>query len=402
MKELLTIAFRNLLRQRRRSALTGSIIVLGVVFALFVTSFFNGMIEMLVRLTVESSIGAVQVHKARHLDSDEPLKLDMAEDEALKQRIARVPGVKAVAPRIAFEGLLNNGSTSSVVLVTAISPSEELAVCPGRSEVIGDTLLTTRSGDGVVLGRELAASLDLTPGRSATFQAPSKPGPSNALDATVSGFLDVKLPMMAKTVAVVPLDFAQSLLRMQGRVTEYAVAVDDLSAVEAVAGALATELGSDYDVQTWKQREPAASSGIARFNVIVAIVVIVLFLLVGSGLVNAMLMSVQERVREIGTMMAVGVKRRQILAIVIAEASVLALVASLVGSALGLLLVAWLHQRGVVFQFRGARPLEIYPFATAALVLKTVAGACVGAMVAAIYPARKAARLAPVDALRSV
>lgn len=403
MKQLIGIAWRNLVRQRRRSALIGVAIVVGIVAAFSLTAFFNGVIDALVRMTVEASIGAVQVHKKGHLDAEEPLKLDMPESPELVARMKAVPGVKAVAPRLMFEGMINNGTRASMVIGTGIDPQNEYAVCPGRKDVLGSKQpLETRAGDRILIGDELANAMALEVGSSPVIMAPTPKGQSNALDASIQGLVEVKLIILAKLIAVVPLDFAQSLLGMKGRVTEYAIAVDDVLRAGDVAAALRKELGDDYEVHTWGEREPGAGAAIGRFNFITAIVIFVLFLLVGSILVNAMLMSVQERVREIGTMLALGVRRRQILQIVIIEAGLLSLVAAFVGMLIGLAVVAWMHQRGIVFAPRGGKAFNVYPFAGWSLMLKTILGAVVGASIATLYPALKASRLSPVEALRSV
>jgi putative ABC transport system permease protein len=399
MRTLLRIAARNLLRQRRRSALTGASIVLGVACALFAMGFLGGFADTLIRLSVDSQIGAIQIHKRGYADADEPLKFDLPDDASIRDTVMAVPNVLAMAPRINFEGLLNNGKTASVLFGTAVDKKKEMQVCPGREAQLGTAEL---AGDDIVLGDEMATTLDLKVGSNATLLAASQRGASNALDVGIEGLLEVKIPLAAKMVGVVSVPFAQRLLRMPGRVTEYALSVKDLREVKSTAAAVQSALGDAYEVETWREREPQAAAGVDRFTVIIGIIVIILFLLVGSSVVNSMLMSVQERVREIGTMMAVGLKRRQVLAIVLAEAGVLAVGAAVLGTIIGIAIVSYLGSKGVVFQLKGAKPLEIYPRVTAVAVIRTVIGAEIGALLSALYPAFKASRLSPVEALRTV
>src|SRR6185503_3723844 len=91
MMRLFNIAIRNLTRQKRRTALTGLALFVGIFVTVFLTGFFNGMTETLIRLTVESSIGAIQVHKAGHVEADEPIKFDMPEDAAIISKMKAVP-----------------------------------------------------------------------------------------------------------------------------------------------------------------------------------------------------------------------------------------------------------------------------------------------------------------------
>jgi len=399
MNALLRIAARNLFRQRRRSMLTGASIALGVMCSLFAVGFLNGTVDTMMQLTVEANIGAIQIHKKGYSDADEPLKFDLPQDDALRAKVLSVPNVKAMAPRLTFDGLLNNGQTASILIGTAIEKEQELQVCPGREEQLGTSAL---GANDMILGDELARNLGLQVGSTATVLAASQKGASNALDATVSGMLEVKLPTMAKMVGVMSLSFAQRLLRMPNRVTEYALSVAKLRDARATAEAIQVVLGPDYEVETWRERDPTSAAAIDRFAVVVGLIIFILFLLVGSSVVNSMLMSVQERVREIGTMMAVGVKRRQVLGIVLAEAAVLAFVASLIGALFGLALILYYGQKGVVFDIKGMKAFVVLPYATVKIVGLTVLGAEAGAIISAFYPAFKASRLSPVEALRSV
>jgi putative ABC transport system permease protein len=203
-----------------------------------------------------------------------------------------------------------------------------------------------------------------------------------------------------KRVMTVPLAAAQELLGLQGQVTEYALAVDDLSRLDDVAAAVRSALGPGYEVHTWDQLQPFVRDLLRRQVVIFSVVGAVLIVIVLTGIINTMLMSVFERVREIGTMLAVGVRRWQVLVLFLFEAAVIGLMGGAGGAILGRVGVALIAVKGVQLPIsKGAllRP-EIQPSFVALAVILAV----LGALGAALYPAYRASRLNPVDALRSL
>jgi putative ABC transport system permease protein len=400
MKRLIAIAMRNLLRNKRRTLLTGISVLVGVTFVVFLNGFFNGFVTTIIRGTVETQIAAIQVHRQGFLDAaSDPLKKDMPDN--LGEKIKTVPGVLAVAPRLSFEGFANNGTQASVFTAVGIDPRSEYLVCPRRDHSTGGKRFAGVDEAKVFFGEQLARSLDLKPGASVSLLSATQRGNQNALDAEVAGTLTLNIPFAGKRAAVTTLGYAQQLLRMPGRVTEYAVAVNDLDRAAEVAAAVRAALGPDYDVVTWQQRDPDASAFVGRLRVILAIISVVFFVLILSGIVNTMLMSVYERVREIGTMLAVGVRRSQVMVMFLAEATALGLVTSAVGAALGGAVVFYLSRKGVMLTPPGQKPEAIYPFVTFMNVALAIAAASIGAALAALYPAFRASRLKPVDALRS-
>ena len=404
MRRLLAIALRNVLRNKWRSFISALAIVIGVGAVTFLQGFGNGFLQQVVEDAVQDKVGAIQVHKRGYLDAEtDPLKLDLPDDPQLAATLRSVPGVTAVTRRLSFEGMLSNGSVSSMFTATAIDPATEYQVCPRRAKSVaeGSRPIDAASTEQALIGTALGDSLQAKAGATLTMLSASREGASNALDVTVRGFLPSRFIMESKRSATVPLAFAQDLLRMPGRVTEYVLAVDQLERVDEVARQLRARLGDGYEVHTWLELQPIARDAVARLRYVLVFVALILFLLVVSGIVNTMLMSVYERVREIGTMMAVGVRRRQVVALFLAEAGALGLGGALAGGALGLSVVRWLGARGMHFKVPGGEPMVIHPTVTAAFVGIAIAAAVVGALLAALYPAWKASRLKPVDALRA-
>jgi putative ABC transport system permease protein len=187
---------------------------------------------------------------------------------------------------------------------------------------------------------------------------------------------------------------------MEGRATELAVAVAPVERADQVAAALRAALGPDYEVHTWADVAFFVRQAMARQNMVIKLIAYAFLLLMLLGVANTMLMSVIERTREIGTMMAVGVRRARIVALFLMEALTIGACGGILGAAAGYLVVAALGRRGLTFAFPGgSAPFVLTPFTNVGYLAQVVAMAAAGAALFAIYPALRASRLRPVEAL---
>ena len=400
---LLLLALRNLMRNKRRSLVTSLAVAFGAIAIVFLQAVVNGVVRNVVETAALAKVGAVQVFKAGYLGSDEPLKMSLSWNPELVAQIKAVPGVTAVAPRLDFDGMLTNGSEGTMFLATAIDPAVEYEVCPQRATFLAKGSQPLRPGAprATLIGKTLADSLGAKEGATLVMQAAGVHATANALDVTVSGFLPTNHPLVSKRLATVDLGFAQELLRMKGQVTEYVVGVADLEQVDEVAGRVRAQLGAGYEVTTWKQMDPGMWDRVNFLRYILFFVALVLFLLVATGIVNTMMMSVYERVREIGTMLAVGVRRWQVTLLFLSEAAFLGLASAVTGVGAGYAIVRVLARSGVQQHAPGGDVMTYYPDVSARFLALVVGFAITGAVLAAVYPAWKASRLRPVEALRA-
>ncbi|MBI5608099.1 MAG: ABC transporter permease [Deltaproteobacteria bacterium] len=404
MRKVLFLALRNTMRNRRRSLVTLAGITLGVAAAIFAQGFVAGIMGMIGSVMVDGRVGAVQVHKKGHLQADQDaLNFAMAYDPALVQRIKAIKGVRAVSPRLTFEAMIGNGAQSTQANVTAIDMATETLVCINRfANVTGAPLAATSVAEGV-LGTSLASGLDAKPGSTLQLLANAPGGRPNMLDVKVDGVAAPSTAFEDKRSVTVPLAYAQELLSLSGKITEYAIGVDNVETADLVARELQAQLGPEYQVVSWLDLLPQLRSIFGVFNGVLRLNIGVLMLLLLTGVANTMVMSLHERVREFGTMLALGVRREKILRMVLAESTFLGLFGAMAGGTLGLLATWLVDHNGLRIKAPGGEiPVVLHPHIGPVAVAVTLSIVVVVTLIAAVGPAWRASRLSPVEALRSV
>lgn len=406
MWTLIRLAFRNVLRNKGRAGFTVGAIGFGVAMTLFLGSFVIGLGNAMVDDIVEGKVGALQVHRKGYDDvrENQPLDLDFAETGDVIEKVKRVPGVTSVSPRLVFSGLAANGSQSTMIIVTAFDPALEYKVLPAANTFLDGKPIDAGVANGAVFGLDLANALDLKAGSGGTIQAASKSGQQNALDFELRGTLNSGNAFESKRTVMVPLKWAQNLLGMEGRITELAVATKDREGIEQVAEEVRHALGPDYEVQTWKQLRPNVDDVVNFQRMVLGAICSVFLVIAIIGVINTMLMAVLERTREIGTMMAVGMRRGRITALFLCEAAALAVLGVSGGLAVSVSIILTIANKGgVPATAPGSSAVyHIIPAMPMFLLAPTILLAGVGTILAGVYPSWRAARLNPVDALRSV
>ncbi|MBX7114882.1 MAG: FtsX-like permease family protein [Myxococcaceae bacterium] len=428
---LLKLAVRNLRRNRRRSTITLAAMIIGTVAMTCLRGFINGQQRVIIDNQVEGRMGAVQVHKRGYIANvlTSPLALDMADTPELRQKLAKIPGVVAVAPRIEFGAMLStpdkkpqpdDGSLlppadqgkTSFIMATAIDPQAEALVTPLRNSFIrGGKLFASVDAHDIVLNDDFARGLEVAVHPEGTplpkveqqlaLLAPDRDGALNGENVVMGAALPSFSPG-DRRIGLVPLGTAQRILRMEGRVTEYSLAVSPFDAAPRVRDAAQAALGPDFEVHTWSELMPFIGTLTNTQDFIFSVISGVFLAVVLLGIVNAMLMTVLERVREIGTMLAVGMRRVQIIQLFVMEGLVIGIVGGLLGIALGYLIVTLAGHIGIPLPAPGAAvPSVVKPFITPLYLVSALVGVPVGASLACLWPAWRASRLRPVEALQT-
>jgi putative ABC transport system permease protein len=389
VNELLPLALRNVRRHRRRSVLTILAVALGMAAVMVLRGVSGGFVNLMMEQVVDGRTGTIQIHKSGYVERLDalPTGLAFAFDEGLRARIAAVPGVRAVAGRIRFDGSISNGLTALPFIGRGVDPDAEGAVCPAF----------TPPGGGAVLGLELGQALG-TPHVMLEVTGPS--GRMNALDVPVTGTSAMRLPFENKRSVVVSLERARALLGMPGLVTELGVRIDASTSIDVAAERLRAAVGPELEVHTWRELEPYVRDTLKRQTAVIDVVALVLLFIVLSSIASTTTMSVHERTAEIGTLLALGLKRRQILTLFLLEANVLGIAGALFGAFAGGLAVLALGAHGVTLHVL-ASTVTLRPVIDHQALVLGVLLCSGGAVLAAGWQARRAAQLDPVEALRA-
>jgi len=402
---LFRLALRNVFRSKARSGITIGALFFGVAMSLVLSAFVMGTGESLVNETIESRVGAIQVHRTGYFEKRDrqPLALNLPQDLQLERRLKAVPNVLAITPRLSFAALITNGSRGTIAVVSAVDPASLTAALPKSDLYLSGKPLSPGDRTGAQVGQELAHALGLEPGVPLMMQAQGLGGRDNALDLELRGLDTGQNPLESKRTVRVPLSFAQLLLGMPGLVTEYVVAVEDLEALDQTAAALRTELGPTFEVHTWAELRPSLRDARLLQRAILGGVSFVFLIIALFGVANTLLMSVLERTREIGTLLAVGMTRGTVATLFMAEAMVQAVIGASAGLAVALTIIGLARGAGgfLVSMGPGQGAFQVVPVLLPMVPVLVVGGAIVGSVLAAVSPALRAARMRPVEALSS-
>lgn len=411
---ILRVSFRNITRNARRSLITALAVLIGTGFIIFARGALNGFHAGMIAGVTESQAGDLQLHRPDYLEANQALPLDKSFQvgDQFKAMMQEVPGIESYSARIAFSGMISNGDDTTLFFGQAIDPENEYKVCPRNRDNIyaGGSPVKTDDPKGIVLGKALAESLNAKVGSELTLLVTTRSGALNATDVTVVGIAEFKIPGIGNKIVHLPLVTAQKLLGMDGEVTEVVANAKSIDDVDAARDDLRRLLDGTYKdlnltPNTWKEIDLGKFilGAVELQNQVLQYVILVLFLVMISGIVNTMLMSVFERVREVGTMMAIGVRRSKILFMFLMEAMALGSVGAFLGVGLGATVVGILGKVGMPLpSLGGAASTTIHPFIQPGY-MAMVVGVAVGvAVLAAMYPAIRASLMRPAEALRTL
>ena len=418
MKNIIKIAWRNLLRYTRRTLLTSSMIAVGVALVIIFSGVGSSFKNEIVGVITNSNVGDIQIHKKGYVGSIDNLPLDRAISENGFKKIEVLldnnPEIKAYSQRIRFGAMASNFAQTTNMRLTAVYPEKESKTCPNLVKRIkeGDSNPDTFVKPGsVVIPQNIANGMNLKVGNDIVLVATNKDGSVNGMTFKISGISENIMGPQGKD-GYIHIDDAKSLLRIEnGEITEIAVKLNNFNRLNKVYTNLKNDLSRIkgektgelvFEIHTWEELVPFST--IAKIiTLLIMVVRIVLFFIVLISILNVMMMSVYERIGEIGTIASIGTLPSKILALFLTEGLFLGFFSAIIGNITGIVILMIISAAKFNFKFGDARTEFILaPQIPATEVLLAMIFVVTISVLASLQPALKASRMEPVEALRHV
>jgi putative ABC transport system permease protein len=395
---LTRLALRNIFRNRRRSAITLAVIVFGAVGLILFGGYKAVTFRSLRESTIRGRIGHLQLFGAGHSKgSQKPLEHALEDVAAIRARIERDPRVQSTATQITLMGLISNGDKSETFVATAVEPEKDRAMRGQR--VVEGTLLPDGELDAVVLGKGLAKSMNVKSGDYVTLMSPTVTGSLNAIDVRVAGIFQTGVKELDDRAVKMPLAGAQQLLQTT-KVEKLLVFLRDTETTAAVRADI-ERMKLPIEIKSWSELASFYHQVVMLYNGIFGFLGIIVFAIVVFSVANTIVMSIFERTREIGTLMAIGVTRGRVWRMFFLEGLMTGILGGILGVAAGAAIAFLINSGNVMLPpppgytvgYKLTILLQTPVLATTFLI------AVVTSTLSSILPAFKASRLKVVDAL---
>jgi len=402
----LSLAWRNIWRNKRRSLIAMASVLFAVIIALAMRSMQLGSYHHLIENTVGFQTGYAQIHGRGFWDS-QSIDDSFVLTDSLTRQAEQIRHVTRTTPRLETFTLISSGDITDGALVTGIDPAPENRFTHLKDRLVAGQYLLPED-QGILLASGLAEHLRVGLQDTVVLLGQGFHGITAAGKYGVAGLVEYPLPELNNRMAYLSLPEMQRLVGAPGRATALAIMIDRQDRLPGVMKELKNQFGHRYEVMSWEQMLPGIVQSIEADNASGLIMLMIIYMVIGFGILGTVLMMTMERTREFGMMVAIGMKRGRLRLVAILESLMLTFVGVIAGTALGVPVLVYLYfhpiplkgqvrEMMISYGWEPVLPFSLDPmiFLWQALIVLVIA------LVAASYPVWRISRVDPVQALRT-
>jgi putative ABC transport system permease protein len=405
MKTLAMIAWRNVWRNPKRSFVMIIAITMGLWGGIFASSLSFGLLDQRFQMSIGQHISHIQLHNPEFL-IDQNVRHSVDQWQELTSMIENDDQVRAYSRRLVTNGMLASANLTRGVNIIGIEPALESRATGLQELVIEGSYFGEQMRNPILIGQALAEKTKLQERSRLVLTFQNAEGELTAATFRVAGiFRSANMQFDEMNVYVLHSDFTDYVADSP-IYNEFALVTNHLDIVDPVAERYSHEFGN-LEVRTWAEIAPELNFLQQMASTMLVIIIAIILLALAFGLVNTMLMSVFERIKELGVLMAVGMNKKRIFSMIILETSFLTFIGALCGIVLGGITVLIFGNVGINLAAVGGESMEkigfqsfVYPQLDVSFFLSIAALVVITAMVTSIFPSIKALKLNPAEAVR--
>ncbi len=400
------IAWRNIWRNPRRTIIMLTAIIIGIWSMVFLGGLMRGMMVGMINNGISTLTGDIQIH-ARGYRDDPSIEYFMSDLKKIKKTINKIlPKGSRYTFRIRVNAIAANARHSTGVTMVGIHPVKEAGISfIGPGAVVKGNYLVKGNNNGILIGRAMAEKFGTKIGRKIILMSENIHHDIASKAFIIKGIFKAEMQSTEKHFVFVTSSSARHMLELAKGASEISIILPDHDEDRKTAWDLRQGLSDFYEIFTWQELLPILKSYLKMFNGFMYIWFLVIFIAMGFGIVNTTLMAVYERMREFGLLKALGMKPWWIIRSVLIESCMLLVIGMVFGNIMGLLSIHILSITGLNLssmsagaEFAGLARI-IYPVVYPEdIIMANVVVIGLG-LVVSLYPAVKAARFTPVEAL---
>jgi ABC-type lipoprotein release transport system permease subunit len=400
------MAWRNIGRSPRRTGIVVTAVAVGLAGVLLSMAVNYGMVFQMIETAIATELGHLRIH-APGFDQKPGLEIRIEAGERIGSDILEgAPGVRDWAPRVRSQGLVFSTSANVGVQVVGIDPDRE-----ARVSVLADSIVAGAYLDGerrkLLLGERLARRLHVAVGDKLVLSVQDVQGEMTGEAFRVGGLFRTASAELDRGSVFLEISESQRLFGMRDAISELVVIAVEGQGVGELKTAIEARSSGALEVRTWKELQPLLQYFVDLFDEMGWLVYGAVFVAMAFGIANVLLMSVYDRIREIGILMAIGTSPRRLVTGILIESMLLTLLGVLIGLGAGMLAI-WLLRDGIDLS-RWSEGLTAYGVGTKIVpvirqrdLIVPVATAFVTAVLASLWPALRAVRIRPAEAVRHI
>lgn len=408
----LQISWRNLWRNPRRTIIILTAIIIGIVSMLVLSAFGRGMMQGMVKNSIDNLVGHIRIQ-------DPQYRIDPAIDHRIPGSVEFIADITKELPedarlvkRMKVDGLLSTSREHIGIVIVGIEPDSETGVSFIGKPLASGEKLRSDDKNGLLIGQALLERIDTKLGKKVVLLSQDTAGEGSSRAFRIRGTYRTELRDTEKRYVFVNLATLQNMLGIVGDVTEISINLESGSdshtkAIDQLVVNLNTILEEQgYEATGWRQLLPAIHAYIEMFDFYMLIWFVVVFIAMGFGLANTMLMAVYERMREFGLQRALGMRSSKIIRVVLVEVFLLLVIGVLIANGSTLFLTSVVFKSGIdlslftagVEMFGISR--IIYPILTFKDVLMANGVVIILGLLVGLYPALHASKFTPMETMR--